>query len=49
MVGGNPPNHLRDFFKKKKIKDLFFMGQCGPCVWYVENRVYRKWERKKDS
>jgi len=32
MVGGNPPNHLGNFYEGIKIKALFSKGQCGPCV-----------------
>jgi len=32
MVGGNPPNHLGDFYEGIKIKALFSRSQCGPCV-----------------
>jgi len=35
MVGGNPPNHLKDFWEGIKIRALFSKGQCGPCRWYV--------------
>ncbi len=35
MVGGNPLNHLGDFYEEIRIRAPFSRGQCGPCVVLV--------------
>lgn len=31
-LGGNPPNHLEDFYEGIRIRALISRDQCGPCV-----------------
>jgi hypothetical protein len=44
MVGGNLPNHLRDFKEGITIEVLFSWGQCGPCVVLWKRRIIRGFE-----
>ncbi len=47
MVGGNPPDHLGDFYEGIRIRAPFSRGQCGPCVVCGEEglkEVGKDWE-----